>query len=156
MTVTRVVLMIALMSVGTMVVGQGLPAANASYASEEQKAEPNPQAPATPQASNPAKQNGGLGQTDPAANPALQGRIQQALQNEPTLASSHVSVSVTDSAIELSGTVPSTKDKETAARIAQSFDGNRKLTDKLIVAGQAPVVNNTGKSNHSNASSPQH
>jgi hypothetical protein len=149
-------LFFVLMSLTTVAVAQSSTPSNASYTSTpEQKAEPNPQNPATPQANNPPDSNGAgrtLGQPDPAANAALQGRIQEALRNEPTLASSQVSVNVTDTAIELFGTVASTKDKETAERIAESFDGNRKFTDKLVVTGQAPPVNNSGKSNTSNAS----
>jgi osmotically-inducible protein OsmY len=108
---------------------------------EGQKAEPNPQIPATPQA------NAGspLGQPNPAEDAALQGRIQQAFSNDPTLSTSHVSVSVTDSAIELTGTVDSTTSKETAERIAESFDGNRKFTDKLVVTGQNPVPPTGGR-----------
>ncbi len=124
-----------------------MPPPSASNASEEQKAQPNPQAPAT-QGNNPANRDSTLGPPDPAANAALQGRIQQALQSEPTISASHVSVSVTDSAIELSGTAASTKDKETAERIAQSFDGNRKFTDNLVVTGQALGANsNAGSTN---------
>ena len=147
MNLERMVLTIALTAVATIAIAQGVPA-TASYAADGQKAEPNAQAPAVPQANNPAS----LNPPDPATNAALQGRIQQALQNDSTLSSSHVSVSVTDSAIELSGTAASIKDKETAERIAQSFDGNRKFTDKLTVTGQAPGANNSG----AGSSNPQH
>ncbi len=107
-----------------------------------QKVEPNPQVPATPQA-NSGNSNGNtgntgntLGQSNPASDAALQGRIQEALRNEPGLGTSHISVNVTDSTVELSGTVGSTKDKETAERTAESFDGNRQFRDKLVVTGQ--------------------
>jgi hypothetical protein len=103
-----------------------------------QKAEPNPQIPATPQANSSSAMGSsnapGISAADDAA---LQGRIQQALQSEPSLSASHVSVAVTDTEIQLSGTAASGKDKETAERIAASFDGNRRLTDKLAVTGQA-------------------
>lgn len=103
-----------------------------------QKAEPNPQIPATPQANSSSlmvsSNAPGISAADDAA---LQGRIQQALQSEPSLSASHVSVAVTDTEIQLSGTAASGKDKETAERIAASFDGNRRLTDKLAVTGQA-------------------
>jgi glycerol-3-phosphate dehydrogenase len=102
-----------------------------------QKAEPNPQVPATPQAISP----GALGSShapgiSAAENATLRGRIQQALQNDTSLSGSHIAVSVTSSDIELTGMVASSKDKETADRIAQSFDGNRHFTDKLVVNGQ--------------------
>ena len=109
-----------------------------------QKAEPNSQVPATPPA-NSGNQAATLGQPNPAADAALQGRVQQALNNDPALSSSHISVSVTDSALELTGTADSIKSKETAERIAESFDGNRKFTDKLLVTGQNSGVRTPGQ-----------
>jgi len=123
-----------------------------------QKAEPNEQIPATPQANtgNPRLE------PNPASDAGLQGRIQQALRNEPTLASSQILVNVTESAIELSGTVASTQDKQTAERIAESFDGNRGFNDKLVVTGQRTSGTSTsnngsqgGGSNPAGATHPQ-
>lgn len=121
---------------------------------DPQKAEPNPQAPPAPQAStehatppgsaNGSAANSNLTQTNSADDAALQGRIQDALRNEPDLAASHISVNVTDTAIEISGTVPSSREKQTAERIAESFDGNRKFDDKLLVTGQAPPAASSG------------
>ena len=123
-----------------------------------QKAETNPQAPPAPQSNSgqssaappPANSasNGSApadstnsAESDAAENAALQGRIQQALSNEPTLSTSHLSVHVTDSTIELSGTAASSRDKLTAERIAESFNGNRKFDDnKLLVIGQPPAA----------------
>jgi hypothetical protein len=124
-----------------------------------QKAETNPQAPPAAQsntaqpsavppppnaagdASAPSAPGNPAAQSDAAENAALQGRIQQALSTEPTLSSSHVSVLVTDGKIELSGTAASGKDKLTAERIAESFNGNRRFDDnKLLVIGQAPAA----------------
>lgn len=68
-------------------------------------------------------------------NAGLQSRINDALRNEPTLGASHVTANVSDSGIDLSGTVGSAKDKQTAERIASSFDGNRKITDNIVVTG---------------------
>jgi osmotically-inducible protein OsmY len=93
-------------------------------------------------------------------NAGLQSRINDALRNEPTLGASHVVANVTDSGIELSGTVGSTKDKLTAERIASSFNGNRKLTDNISVTGAghsdlAPnhsALNNGGTGNTQNPS----
>jgi len=116
---------------------------------EAQKAEPNSQNPATPQANNgqSSATSGNatprtLAQASVADDAALQGRIQQALQNEPSLAGSHVSVKVTSGTIELAGTAASGKDKVTAERIAESFDANRKFEDKLVVTGQSPAAPN--------------
>jgi hypothetical protein len=91
-------------------------------------------------------------------NAALQGRINDALRNEPALAASHVNASVTDRAIEVSGTVGSTKDKQTAERIASSFDGNHKVTNNIVVTGAGhsdlapnhPAMNNGGTGNAQN------
>lgn len=102
----------------------------------------------TPQAPSP----------DTGGNAALQSRIDDALRNEPTLGASHVVSTVSDSGIELSGTVGSTKDKQTAERIASSFDGNRKLTDNIVVTGAGhsdlapnhPAMNNGGVGNAQN------
>lgn len=114
----------------------GLASATLTSGFEGQKAEPNTQVPATPQA-NTGRADDTLGQPNPADNASLQGRIQQALTQDPTLSTSHVVVNVTDSAIELTGTADSIRSKETAERIAESFDGNRKFADKLLVTGQS-------------------
>jgi len=117
-----------------------------------QKAEPNPQIPATPQANSP----GAFGSShapgiSTAEDAALQGRIEQALQNDASLSGSHIAVSVTRGEIALSGTVASTKDRETADRITQSFDGNRHFADQLFVTGQ-----NQTNFPASKGASPQH
>ena len=102
-----------------------------------------------------ASENPQLGQQNDSA---LQSQIENALRNEPALNSSHVTVNVTAESIDLSGTVGSTKDKLAAERIAQSFDGNRKLNDNLMVTGHghsdlAPdhsALNNGGTGNTQN------
>ncbi len=70
---------------------------------------------------------------------SLQSQIANALRDEPALSNSHIVVNVTAESIDLSGTVGSGKDKQTAERIAQSFDGNRKLNDSLAITGQKPA-----------------
>lgn len=94
--------------------------------------------------------NSGMPGTTP--NATLQERINDALRNEPTLGASHVTAAVSDGSIDLSGTVGSTKDKQTAERIASSFDGNRRLHDNVVVTGAGhsdlapnhPAMNNGG------------
>jgi hypothetical protein len=128
---------------------------NAARLAYLQKSEPDAQNPATPQASTGESKSEAPSQPtspnapntspstltptvdDPAA---LQSRIQGALRNDPALNTSHVAATVTDRTIDLSGTVNSSQDKQTAERIAASFDGNRQLNDKLVVtgAGAAP------------------
>jgi hypothetical protein len=74
----------------------------------------------------------GVGLDDTAT---LQGQIQTALQNEPTLRNDALSVNVTDSTIELSGNVQTGKEKQTAHRIASSFAGNRRMKDRVTLSG---------------------
>lgn len=66
----------------------------------------------------------------------LQKRINATLRNEPMLGGSNVIVHVTADSIELSGTLPAGKEKQTAKRIAQSFAGNRRVVDRIIVTGR--------------------
>ena len=79
-------------------------------------------------------QTGTMGTT--AATGDLQGQIQNALRSEPTLSNDNINVSVTDDRIDLSGTVATGKEKQTAKRIAQSYAGNRKVKEHLTVSGK--------------------
>ena len=63
----------------------------------------------------------------------LQGEINTALKNEPSLASDTVTANVTSDSIVLSGNVASEKEHKTAKRIAQSFTNNKKLVDNITV-----------------------
>ena len=113
-----------------------------------QKAEPNKQIPATPEANSGSRSGETASTIEPPRltnGATVQSHIEQALGREPSLSGSHISVNVTDTAIQLSGTVASAKDKQTADRIAQSFDGNRKFADKLLVTGQNGAANPTKK-----------
>jgi len=74
--------------------------------------------------------------SDPAESAGLQVKIGSALKSEPTLSTSNVLVNVSGDTIELSGSVPSGKEKITARRIAQSFAGNRKVVDRITVTGR--------------------
>ena len=76
-----------------------------------------------------------------APSPQLQQMIDNALRNEPTLAHDSVSASVSDTKIDLNGTVGSGKEKQTAMRIAQSYARNRKVIDHLTVAGGTTGAN---------------
>jgi Flp pilus assembly secretin CpaC len=63
--------------------------------------------------------------------------IQSAYKNDPDLNNANISVAVTDEAVQLSGSVPNSRDKDMARRIAESFSGNRNVIDGLTVAGGA-------------------
>jgi len=93
----------------------------------------------------------------------LQTTIQDKLKSEPLLSSSNVNVNVTDSTIELSGTVSTGKEKQTAERIAQSYAGNRKVVDRITVTGKgndsssgqaAPIQPNGSVPTSANPSTP--
>jgi|SRR5579859_5902088 len=92
------------------------------------------QTPASPEQAPSSQQAPGA--TAAAAGGDIQMQIQNALQKEPTLSNDNLTVSVTDDAIELNGTVASSKEKQTAKRIAQSYAGNRKVKEHLTVSGQ--------------------
>lgn len=83
---------------------------------------------------------------------ALQDQVNSAFQSEPTLAGANVKATVTDATIELTGTVPTAKEKTTATRIAKSYAENRKVVDKLTVGGAGgsstmnPAMSTTGQS----------
>ncbi len=65
----------------------------------------------------------------------LQQQIQNAIRSEPTLSADSVIVSVTESDIDIGGNVSTSKDRQTARRIAQSFAGNRRVREHISVAG---------------------
>jgi len=79
------------------------------------------------------------------------------LQNEPTLRNDNLNVSVTDSTIELSGSVQNGREKETARRIASSFAGNRRVKDRTTLSGKGAVSNPGAAANPNNTptSNPQ-
>ena len=67
----------------------------------------------------------------------VQGNIQSALQKDPSLANSTISVQVNGKFVELSGTVPTREAKETAERIAKENAGEMKVKSSLKVSGGA-------------------
>jgi hypothetical protein len=95
-----------------------------------QQQQPEGQSPALPQGS------AAMPSSNIADSASLKGQLDQAYQSEPSLSGSSIQVDVTDSAIQLTGSVPTGKDKTTAKRIAQSYAGNRKVVEKLTVAGK--------------------
>ena len=88
---------------------------------------------AQPQSSTAASGMTATGVTDSAT---LKGQLESAFQAEPTLTGSTIQVNVSDSTVELTGSVPTTKEKITAKRIAQSYAGNRKVVDKMTLSGR--------------------
>lgn len=139
--------------------GSGARLVNASYQETGKPQEAMPPSQANPKADSDTQNNStplNITLTPTTAdNGALQSKIENAMQSDPTLSTSRVAVNVTDTTIDLSGTVGSSKDKLAAERIAQSFGVNRKLNDKLTVTGQSrstaaqssPAANNGNATN---------
>lgn len=71
-------------------------------------------------------------------NADVQGNIQSALQKDPSLANSSISVQVNGKYVELSGTVPTTDAKNTAERIAKENAGELKVKSSLKVSPRGP------------------
>jgi hyperosmotically inducible periplasmic protein len=65
----------------------------------------------------------------------VQKMIQSTFQKDPTLASSSISVSVTDTKVELSGTAKTQAEKDKAKSIAESYAGSRQIVDNVKVSG---------------------
>ncbi len=94
-----------------------------------QAQQPKGQSPTVPQGEAP------LPSSNVADSPSLQQQLDQAYQSEPSLNGSKINVAVNDSQVELNGSVPTSKDKLTAERIAKSYAGNRKVVNKVSVGG---------------------
>ena len=116
---------------------------------------PDPTAPTTqqpappPQAQQPKGQSPTVPQGEaplPSSNvsdsSSLQQQLDQAYQSEPSLNGSKISVAVSDSQVQLTGSVSTNKDKITAERIAMSYAGNRKVVDKVSVGGASTPPQN--------------
>ena len=119
--------------------------ANPNPTTQDPTAPTTPQPVPPPQAQQPKGQSPMLPQGEaalPSSNVAdsasLQQQLDQAYQSEPSLNGSKIEVGVTDSQVELHGSVPTSKDKITVERIAKSYAGNRKVVDKVAVGGTAP------------------
>jgi lipid-binding SYLF domain-containing protein len=62
-----------------------------------------------------------------------QNAIQEKLKEEPGLNSAKVDVTLTAGTVKLSGSVPSTEDREKVVRIAKSYAGNREIQAQLAI-----------------------
>ena len=93
---------------------------------------PSPDQTATPQ-TQPANAYSGTPTSTVVDSATLKGQLESAFQAEPTLSGASIQVNVSDSMIDLTGSVPSGKEKVTARRIAQSYAGNRKVADHITI-----------------------
>jgi len=64
----------------------------------------------------------------------IQSEIQNALQQQGTLSGSNIQTNVTDSDVELTGTVATPDQKQTAERIAGSYAGSRRVVNHITVS----------------------
>ena len=94
---------------------------------------------------------------DPVSSDQVKSNIQSAYKNDPDLSNATITIGVTDQAVQLSGAVPTSRDKDMARKIAESFSGSRTVVDSLTVSsGQASagspgaVGSNAGASTESN------
>jgi len=109
---------------------------------ETQPAPEKPESATVPRASSPAS----AGSTDSApalqmANPdvrQLRERIMAALKNNAQLGRANLAVNISDDAIDLTGNADTNRERQIARRIVQSFAGNRKVIERISVAGAAP------------------
>jgi osmotically-inducible protein OsmY len=100
--------------------------AQSSYPSSTQPSQDQSQSQPTSQSS--------MGQSGSSSSD-VQTNIQKAFQQDPSLASASISANVTDSKVELTGTVASSADKDKAESIAQQNAGSRKVDNKIKVSG---------------------
>jgi hypothetical protein len=63
-----------------------------------------------------------------------QSQLESALQKQPTLSGVHVTF--TDTTVELTGAVPTGKDKHQARMMAQDYANGRKVVDHITVTGK--------------------
>lgn len=80
----------------------------------------------------------------------VQGNIQSAIQKDPSLASSNVTVNVTEGkSVDLTGTVPTKDAKDAAERIAKENAGTLKVKNHLKIAGSGSDTSSTPKTDTS-------
>jgi hypothetical protein len=65
----------------------------------------------------------------------LRTRIHTALEREPSLSGTNLALTISDTTIDISGNANTPRQRMTARRIVQSFAGNRKVQERITVAG---------------------
>jgi osmotically-inducible protein OsmY len=78
----------------------------------------------------------------------VQGNIQKALQQDPTLAGANISATVNGNKVELTGTVASKEQKKTAKQIAETNAGVMKVADHLKVEHSKAGKDNAAPQKH--------
>ena len=83
----------------------------------------------------------------------LKAQLESEYASDPSISAAHITVNVTDTVVELTGSVPNINERTAARRIAQSYAMNRKVVDHLMInASGAPVSGSAG--NQSVSSTP--
>lgn len=67
------------------------------------------------------------------ASPDIQRQLQKELGREPLLSGSNVKATVDDQNIVLEGTVDNRNQHDLALQLAQSYAGQRKIVDKIVI-----------------------
>ena len=110
-------------------------AQNPSVGADQSTIPMNEQPPSTAPNQTQSTQAAKLPQSDAAPSTDLQGSIQAALQQDPSLKDSSITVQQNASGIELSGTTPNREEKKTAERIAKANAGGRPVKNHIKVTG---------------------
>jgi len=97
---------------------------------------PQPTVGARPEAAN-ADSSPALQMSNPDVK-QLRERIMTALKNNAQLGRANFSVNISDDAHDLTGNADTARERQIARRIVQSFAGNRKVIERISVAGAAP------------------
>lgn len=89
-------------------------------------------------------------QSDTAATAGsdVQSQVQTALQQDPKLANANINVTVKGKDLELTGTVPSGKEKKEAAKIAKTNAGNLKVKNHIKVASEKSMQSTPQSGSH--------
>jgi len=72
-------------------------------------------------------------QNDALSSSETKGAIEEKLKSEPGLESKDIQVTLTANAVNLSGSVINTDDRDAAVRIARSYAGDREVQDHLTI-----------------------
>lgn len=72
-------------------------------------------------------------QNETLSSAEAKGAIEEKLKNEPGLESKDIQVTLTADAVELSGSVINSNDRDKAMRIARSYAGDREVQDHLTI-----------------------
>jgi lipid-binding SYLF domain-containing protein len=91
---------------------------------------------AQPESSTPPAQPEAPAAASTVSSDSVKSQIESGLRSEPSFDASKVRVTVTEDEVELTGSVPSNSDRDTAVRIAQQNSAGRRVADRLTVSAE--------------------